>query len=855
MAKYELPTIQSMYRDTAAVQVNALKRQEYLANMQADNTLSTSIMNMDSLPQDKEKLGEIADQYNGNINTRSERKDYENLGMTIHKDAMDFVKDYSPIKNELAKSNAYTESLKKRLASTGPDRISQQIYNNALRISNDKYKGVANGSKFNGITVSSYVDVDKRIQEKVKDYAIREWSEEIELPADQNYNVFTEDTEPGTEARHYIKTKKGKKYFSPGAVANIVGGVMQEHDVESFINQEASFETYGQGAVTIEGETSRSDSFVSSAISNMQKNINRLKNKEKLTAQEAIDLEYNESTLEQIQTLKGEGVTNNVIHKGLVAKDIQNEYANRANIKYAFNNTTFSRTIKDIKQGEGGGKGKAAVSIQYQVSADGLNHVTLGGVSTKSKEKFVTDNTLALKEISSDNAFATMDMTQDDIINQLYSINTEEEAQAFADLPGNGIGSAATVLSMASQAKAARNNIELVNLQLDNAYSQAGYESRQDFKDQVGGIFDVYEGDQIGSDYNESNGTWTPNSGYRSDAVDTNGNPMTDYNISYQDVISIPPIAELKGDMSTYEFLDKMSNDPAFKAQIQDIVLTNVKGTDPDYAGTAISRGDADANVKSRVSKMVSEFEDMVKNKTKSIEENYITEVKPLGVIATNYGDKTKESQIEMQNFFTEGMTDNLVMYAPDGSQITLRDLKKQEGFTDIGEEPGYEIEKGGGLLNTTRDGEAVIGIPIKLGSNIDNPGLLTGDKNKKGDVVMFYAPVNQIGGIPAITNYTNSVDFRLQDLWSRGESAVIPTFSPPMFEDPSDIDPNTGAPRRTVIFNYADPRAQGKKTSQFTAVQIWDKEKQMYEGYNKQDGLKQIATYISKNDADKYAF
>ena len=116
MARYELPTIQSTYRDTAAVQVNTLKRQEYLANMQADNTLSTSIMNMDSLPQDKERLGEIADQYNGNINTRSERKDYENLGMTIHKDAMDFVKDYSPIKNELAKSNAYTESLKKRLA-------------------------------------------------------------------------------------------------------------------------------------------------------------------------------------------------------------------------------------------------------------------------------------------------------------------------------------------------------------------------------------------------------------------------------------------------------------------------------------------------------------------------------------------------------------------------------------------------------------------------------------------------------------------------------------------------------------------------------------------------------------------
>ena len=52
MAKYELPQYQSMYRDTGSVQVNQLKRQEYLANMQADNALATSIMNMDALSED-----------------------------------------------------------------------------------------------------------------------------------------------------------------------------------------------------------------------------------------------------------------------------------------------------------------------------------------------------------------------------------------------------------------------------------------------------------------------------------------------------------------------------------------------------------------------------------------------------------------------------------------------------------------------------------------------------------------------------------------------------------------------------------------------------------------------------------
>ena len=74
MAKYELPQYQSMYRDTGSVQVNQLKRQEYLANMQADNALATSIMNMDALDEDLEVLNSIAEKYNDNIETRSEKE-------------------------------------------------------------------------------------------------------------------------------------------------------------------------------------------------------------------------------------------------------------------------------------------------------------------------------------------------------------------------------------------------------------------------------------------------------------------------------------------------------------------------------------------------------------------------------------------------------------------------------------------------------------------------------------------------------------------------------------------------------------------------------------------------------------
>jgi len=860
MAKYELQPAQSMYRDTGAVAVNTLKRQEYLANMQADNTLATSVMNMEAMPQDTEKLGELADLYNSNINSRSERKDYENLGMSIHKDAMAFVKDYSPIKRELEKFNAYKASLDKRLASTGPDRISRQQYNNALRISNDKYKGVANNSKFQGIGVASYVDVDKRIQEKIKDYVQSEMSETIELPADQNYTVFTEENIKGNKIvgppRHYIKVKNEKKYFTPGAVQNIVNGVMKEHDVESFISQEAMFETYGKGLIPDGSETSISDNEVDGKISSLTKNISKLKKLVNPSNIEKYELEENEKMLSLIQDMQGRGETNNAIHTALVAFDIQSEYANRANIKYSYVNTNYEKTIKDIKT-DGNNKTDAPKpQIQYQVSAQGLNHTVLGGVSTKEKEAYIKTNEETLTAIKENPQFANLNISGNDILRQLYSINTEEEAQAFADLPGNNIADAATVLNLASSAKRARNQIELVRQQLDKGYNDANYEGRQGFKDTVGTIFEGYYGGQLGAEYDETTGTWNNLTGHKEGAEDTEGDPMDAYSITYQKVVSIPAVAELKGDMSTYDFLDRMVNDDEFNLSVQDAVLNNVKTGDYGQ-GTAISKADAEANVRTRVSQMANMFEKFVDEKSEAVEKAYIKEIKPTGVVATSYGAQTKEASEEMKEFFTTGYNEGLVVYGPNGRQITIGELKGEPGFKDIkGQEGrGYEIlADGGGLLNITRDGEAVIGIPIRLSENVDDPstfGFGFGkDIYKKGDVLMFYAPVDQIGGIPSIQNYVNTTEFKVQELWQMGESAAVPSFGPPMFEDPNDIDPATNEPRRTVIFNYTDQGPSGSN-----AIQIWDPAKQQYEGYGKVSGLNEIATFINKENPEGFAF
>ena len=178
MAKYELQPIQSMYRDTGSVQINQMKRQEFLSNLQADNTLATSVMNMEHMEEDTEAINNLADTYNSNIETRGQRKDYENLGMSINKDAMNFVKDYNPYKKSFDLHKAYKTSLDEDYEN---GKITAETRDGRMRQSKMNYQGIqktASGvidrdSYFKGAGYVQDVDINEAIINEFKDVDIR----------------------------------------------------------------------------------------------------------------------------------------------------------------------------------------------------------------------------------------------------------------------------------------------------------------------------------------------------------------------------------------------------------------------------------------------------------------------------------------------------------------------------------------------------------------------------------------------------------------------------------------------------------------------------------------------------------
>ena len=194
MAKYELPQYQSMYKDTGSVQVNQLKRQEYMANMQADNALSTSIMNMEALEEDNETLYTLADKYNAGIDERAQRTDYENLGMTVHRDAMAFVKDYTPIKKSKDLYTAYENMLNEKVSKGD---ITDSIKQRKIAQSKSKYKGIQytpsgtvdQESYFSGAGVANYVDVNDEFAKAMKDVVARQTKIEGYELRDGNFEI------------------------------------------------------------------------------------------------------------------------------------------------------------------------------------------------------------------------------------------------------------------------------------------------------------------------------------------------------------------------------------------------------------------------------------------------------------------------------------------------------------------------------------------------------------------------------------------------------------------------------------------------------------------------------------------
>ena len=786
MAKYELPQYQSMYRDTGSVQVNQLKRQEYLANMQADNALATSIMNMDALDEDLEVLNSIAEKYNDNIETRSERGDYENMGMTVAKDAMDFVKDFTPLKKSKQFYDAYKAKLDEAYKKGD---ITAETRDGRLKQSRDKYEGIKytesgvidRDSYFTGVGFVNDVDIDKVIQEQFKDVVAREYNDlgiENILTADFKQYVPGEGKDPVWG----VKQGKQIKEIPPELVDKVMTTVFNRSDVRNTIGQEAELETY---------DSEDPEAEVKKVIGNIKRTISSLEKKTGLSDEEQEFTNNRISNLkEYISDIQTASATDNLgTLQKIRANEIQEEYLELALGKYSYKNLKIARDYNIIDQDAIGSAGlKTVPGVTMIGKSDGaLASEVLGGPTKESKARYIKEQDTVIANILERPQYKD----KEGILDKLYNVATEEELNTLA----NELNvSPETFLEDANNAKRARDQKDIVNRQLQEALNTVKKtdESNEEYYARISAGFDrrginlddSVQGDLTMLTYNNVRDILVE------EGIIPQGSSIyeaMDY-ITYQDEgvtigatgattgVSVPKVSRaIYDNLINKGVINKGNTEGVAYSEESPFALNNIQ-----QAMKGLKDGFLKETETDRTS--IEKDLDAAQNKFDAI-------------IDLSFADPTGKNSKAIKDVLSPGkLVDQTSVLTDNGQRISFGEYVDKE----FGKDNYKIIKEQTGLVNVASpDGTPLIRVVIEdLGKG----------KDKKTKTDQIYIPANEILS-ESTQKFTTSTAFRLQRLWGTGDAGSLESWSPPLFGG-------------SVVFDYTR-----------NEVQIYDEDKSKQEG------------------------
>jgi len=777
MAKYDLQPIQSMYRDTGSVQVNELKRKEYMANMQADNALATSVMNMEALEEDSETLYSLADKYNAGIDERAQRTDYENLGMTIHRDAMSFIKDYTPIKKSKDLYTAYENMLKEKV---NKGLITTSIKDRKLAQSKSKYKGIQytpsgtvdRDSYFKGENVAHYVDVNAEFAKAMKDVVAREGEYEGYELRDGDFEIVLDrypldGVEKSKAGNPVWLVKKGKKILGEvdsNLVANVTNAVLKRDDVHAYLRQEADLSTY---MLTDEEAQEKINNSLASIDSKIDETI---ADKDLSDEKRAETVQYYEDYKERIlKNVETNGARNTLV--GVTHDDLKKEYLKDAQNKYVYRNEAYSETPSVLDEdGVGsGGSNKDKPQVFFNTGVSGaMTSVVIGGTTTPQIQKHLAEQVSIIDKTTTE--YADRNVSAE----LLYNADTDAEIEEIlALMPEDNKVGKETLIGDIKNLRRARDKQTLANIRLNEAKNSVykDGETEQAYKERKSK--DLVEPERLP-------GTTLP---YKE---------QNQY-LSREDILAgLIKAGALEEGATLYDALAYLEGQEAFTGE-SDVAVSYAPtgGT-----GTTIKRrgygefvnalygdeGEVDPNIlKARnkfLGNVVQEFRRTMQSDRDIIETTLKNDtIKFDGLVDTSYGDTTDETKTAINNAIKEGLNDNIAVITMAGEE---KIGYKQYIRETYGEGDVVEINVAQtGLVNVANpSGVPMIAVSIK--SKVK--------KNDKdiGDTEYIFIPASEINaytdGDSTIDNHVNSTGFKVNRLYAEGLAHNVTSWSPEIF-------------------------------------------------------------------------
>jgi hypothetical protein len=798
MAKYELPQYQSMYVDPQSVAINTELRTRFIDSFAADDTLQATVDGMEvaDFDGDINKKNQLADQYNEQIRTRAERGDYETLGMSISRDARNFIKDYTPLQRNKAQYDNYIKTIEEAekvgagkpggIDSTTATKLKEYAVHNYNGLEYDEQGNLNSDSYFDGPGFVGEVDEYALIKDEMSDVVAREWENmgtdipaaDLAVDANGKLQIFTQQ-EPGGLIKYFVRTKYGQKEIDANLVATVTDRVMQRNDVQGAFSQRALLDTYNLDEVVDDQGTTKATAALNAQEATIMEEIQALNAKQgTLSASEETQLNNLENQLNELQAMRSA--------EGDMATMRSIDYNNKVSEFYQSNIDKYA--YRNIKTGE-----EVRYTDEYKnlLKGETDNPYTNTSIITEAQQIEVIGGNTAeskLNFIESTNELINLDIN--DLANEAGLI-TQLEDGSMSKLTDGQYNEILDEILDIDNAEQFEQIGEKYNMSGD-AFKDIATRIRNNHNKKVLVETKIKEGELelFGDDYNSQISEKFARTRFRPDGLSEYGGGISglelkdtlvqmglidknasvkdaiDYYTKSKEVVTGPAgTAEKALSIALAEQIMKnrgidLENDERFAATTQPLALA-VAGFALRDMQTAYVNRDIDGDGK----KDADQLNDL-----------YAKDIKTDTGFAMNWFG-TKEDSKKVQQAFERQFNQRsswaqMQVYDPREDSDTYGELISAEELFDKlkigGNEDIIVDNKNVALSSTPRaDGTSTLIIPIEL---------------ENGETMRLVAPSDQLKN-PEMDKWVNSAEYQAATIWQSGVQANVKMYSPPMFD------------------------------------------------------------------------
>lgn len=239
--QYNKPT--SMYVDKNSVKISEILRDRFATNFAHQDAIQDRMMSMNVAPfqKDQEIKTNLDKQTRGELESYSNRGDYENLSLPIARTARKFSNTAQVLEKNSAQYASYKEQLDK-LYEDG--NLDSEDYQGTLALSSMAYESngglkmdeTGRGSNyFTGIQAIQNPDIPKRIKEALQG-----------IMPDSN-DIVQRVVGQGPNGEYEVETSSGIKTVSADRVKAALRMVMEDKSVQMYLQRKAEIRTGLQG--------------------------------------------------------------------------------------------------------------------------------------------------------------------------------------------------------------------------------------------------------------------------------------------------------------------------------------------------------------------------------------------------------------------------------------------------------------------------------------------------------------------------------------------------------------------------------------------------------------------------------